>query len=198
MAEKIIIGVLALQGDFEAHQKMLERLGVNARRVRSAAELADVDGLILPGGESTVIGKLMERVGLDRAIVQRAQAGMPLYGTCAGLILMAQRITDSEQARLGLFDITVTRNAFGRQQESFEANISVPALGETPLRGVFIRAPYVSEADASVEVLARYEDRIVAVRQGTLLGSAFHPELTDDMRLHAMFVEMAATTKEKI
>jgi 5'-phosphate synthase pdxT subunit len=187
----VTIGVLALQGDFEAHKKMLEeRLGVSARLVRSADELEGIDGLILPGGESTTIGKLMDRHGLDTVIKERAAAGMPIYGTCAGLILMAKDIEGSDQLRLGLMDIQVTRNAFGGQQESFEANISVPILGEEPVRGVFIRAPYVSRSAPDVETLGRYEEKIVAVRQGNLLGSAFHPELTDDSRLHGYFVEM--------
>jgi len=187
----ITIGVLALQGDFEAHKKMLEeRLGVFARLVRSPDELEGIDGLILPGGESTTIGKLMDRHGVDTAIRERAAAGMPIYGTCAGLILMAKDIEGSDQLRLGLMDIEVTRNAFGRQQESFEANIPVPAIGEEPVRGVFIRAPYVSKSAPDVETLGRYKEKIVAVRQGNLLGSAFHPELTDDCRLHGYFLKM--------
>jgi 5'-phosphate synthase pdxT subunit len=192
----VTIGVLALQGDFEAHKKMLEeRLGVSARLVRSPDELEGIDGLILPGGESTTIGKLMDRHGVDTAIRERAAAGMPIYGTCAGLILMAKDIEGSDQLRLGLMDIEVTRNAFGRQQESFEANIPVPAIGEEPVRGVFIRAPYVSRSAPDVETLGRYEDRVVAVRQGNLLGSAFHPELTDDSRLHEYFVKMVREKK---
>lgn len=168
-----------------------ERLGVKARLVRSADELAGVDALIIPGGESTTIGKLMDRHGLDRAIRARADEGMPVYGTCAGLILLAKEIEGSDQLRLGLMDVTVARNAFGRQVDSFEADIPVPVIGEEPVRGVFIRAPYVTQAGPDVEILGRYRDRIVAVRQGNLLGSAFHPELTDDARLHAYFAEMA-------
>jgi pyridoxal 5'-phosphate synthase pdxT subunit len=195
MAEKedVTIGILALQGDYEAHRKVLkERLGVTARLVRDAGELADVDGLIIPGGESTTIGKLLDRQALSEPLRDRARQGMPLYGTCAGLILMAREIEGSDQPRLGLLDIKVARNAFGRQIDSFEADIPVPQIGPEPVRGVFIRAPYVSESSPSVDVLGRYEDKVVAVRQGNLLGSAFHPELTDDPRFHAYFVEMVS------
>jgi 5'-phosphate synthase pdxT subunit len=190
--DDVTIGVLALQGDFEAHRKMLEeRLDVRTRLVRAPDEVAKVDGLILPGGESTTIGKLMDRYEVDGAVRARVEEGMPVYGTCAGLILLAKEIEDSDQLRLGLMDVTVARNAFGRQVESFEADIPVPVLGEPPVRGVFIRAPYVTRTGPEVEVLGRYRDKIVAVRQGNLLGSAFHPELTDDARMHSHFVEMA-------
>src|SRR5438105_1546429 len=191
-----VIGILALQGDFEAHRKMLEeRLQVPARLVRSRDELDEVDALILPGGESTTIGKLLDRHDLEAPIRERAEAGMPIYGTCAGLILLARDIEGSDQGRLGLMDIQVARNAFGRQIDSFEADIPVPVIGEEPVRGVFIRAPYVSRVEPGVEVLGRYQDRVVAVRQGNLLGSAFHPELTDDPRMHAYFVELTRGKK---
>jgi pyridoxal 5'-phosphate synthase pdxT subunit len=190
-SKKPVVGILALQGDFEAHRRMLEdRLGAEARLVRTADEIRAVDGLILPGGESTTVGKLMDRHGLDSVIRDRASAGMPIYGTCAGLILLAKQIKGSDQLRLGLMEVTVSRNAFGRQVDSFEADIPVPAIGRDPVRGVFIRAPQVTETGPSVEVLARYDDKIVAVREGTLLGSAFHPELTDDPRMHAYFLRM--------
>jgi len=185
---RIRVGVLALQGDCEAHASVLVRLGAEPVLVRDPEELADVMGLILPGGESTTIGKLLLRVGLDEAIRERAQQGMPVYGTCAGMILMAKRIKGSEQPRLGLMDITVARNAFGRQIDSFEADIPAPAFGEQPVRGVFIRAPYVTEVGDSVEVLARYGDVIVAVRERQLMATAFHPELTDDTRIHEAFL----------
>jgi pyridoxal 5''-phosphate synthase, glutaminase subunit Pdx2 len=189
--KKPIVGILALQGDFEAHRKMLEeRLGAETCLVRTSEEVKQVDGLILPGGESTTVGKLMDRYGLDEAIRERAAEGMPVYGTCAGLILLAKEIEGSDQLRLGLMDVTVARNAFGRQVDSFEADIPVPVIGEDPVRGVFIRAPYVSASDSQVEVLGRFEDKVVAVRQGNLLGSAFHPELTDDSRMHAYFLKM--------
>jgi pyridoxal 5'-phosphate synthase pdxT subunit len=173
-----VIGVLALQGDYAAHRKTLEQ------------------GLILPGGESTTIGKLMARIGLDTAIRARAQAGMPLFGTCAGLILLAREIEDRpDQMRLGLMDITVARNAFGRQIDSFEADIPVALEAEAeaqPVRGVFIRAPYVTEVRGEATILGRFRDKIVAVREGNRLGTAFHPELTEDLRLHTLFVRMVA------
>jgi 5'-phosphate synthase pdxT subunit len=194
----ITIGILALQGDFEAHRTLLEeRLGVRTVLVRTADELRSVDGLILPGGESTTVGKLLDRFGLDDVIRERAEQGMPVFGTCAGLILLAHEIEGSDQPRLGLLDVTVARNAFGRQVESFEADIPVPALGSDAVRGVFIRAPYVKEAGPGVEALGTYEDKIVAVRQGGVLGFAFHPELTDDARMHALFVEMVRKFAEQ-
>lgn len=185
-----VVGVLALQGDYEAHAKMLDRLGVRASLIRTVQELNAVDALILPGGESTTVGKLMARVGLDEAIRERASQGMPVYGTCAGMILMAKEIEGTEQPCLELMDITVARNAFGRQVDSFEADIPIPEIGETPVRGVFIRAPYVTQTEPTVRVLARFQDKVVAVRQSNLLASAFHPELTDDSRIHSYFVQM--------
>lgn len=182
------IGVLALQGDYAAHQSMLDSVsGVATSLVRDVDELGAVEGLVLPGGESTTIGKLLVRTGLDEAIKRRAAEGMPLYGTCAGMILLARTIVGSDQPRLGLLDVTVARNAFGRQVDSFEADIAVPAMCDTPVRGVFIRAPYVTEVSAGVEVLARFNDLIVGVRQGSIMATAFHPELTSDARLHEAF-----------
>jgi 5'-phosphate synthase pdxT subunit len=194
----VTIGILALQGDFEAHQKMLtEQMGVSSRLIRTVEEITDVDGLIIPGGESTTIGKLMVRYGLGEAIIRRAKAGMPVYGTCAGLILLAKEIVGSDQWRLGLMDVTVARNAFGRQIDSFEANIPLPFLGELPVRGVFIRAPYVTAVGPGTEVLGQYEDKIVVVRQSNLLGTAFHPELTADTRLHEYFVQLCRRYREE-
>lgn len=197
-----IIGILALQGDYDAHRKMLEeRLGVHTAYVRTPEELQQVDALVLPGGESTTIAKLMERVHLDSAIRTRVEAGMPVYGTCAGLILLAKGIAGSpHQPTLGLMDLQVARNAFGRQVDSFEADIpfeSGEPAGETTVHGVFIRAPYVTEAGPEVRTVSRFRDRVVGVRQGHRLGTAFHPELTDDPRIHAYFVEMVAASKEK-
>ncbi len=189
-SSNITIGVLALQGDFEAHQRMLERLGIGTRPVRSADELEMLHGLILPGGESTTIGKLIARHGLEDPIRERAHAGLPMFGTCAGLILLANEIEGSDQLRLGLMDIRVSRNAFGRQVDSFEADIAAPEMGEQPVRGVFIRAPYVTRCGAGVEVLAEFEGKTVAVRQKHILGTAFHPELTEDTRVHAYFLKM--------
>lgn len=192
----LTIGVLALQGDFEAHLRMLQRCGVQAQEVRTVQQLQEVDGLIIPGGESTTIIKLMQRYGLDQILRQRAQQGMPVYGTCAGLIVMARDIEGyPQQPRLGLLDVAVARNAFGRQVDSFEIDLPVPKLGEPPLRAVFIRAPYVTRVGENVEVLASLDGKIVLVQQGNLLGGAFHPELTDDLRLHRYFVELVRASR---
>lgn len=186
------VGVLALQGDYEAHIRAVEAAGGDGFEVRTPAELATADALILPGGESTTMGHLMRRFGLDTAILEFHQAQKPIWGTCAGMILLAQRITEGEkrggQPLLRLMDIGVVRNAFGRQINSFETDIDT-TLGR--VRGVFIRAPYVQEWGGAVEPLAHYEDRVVLVRQGNLLASAFHPELTDDPSLHRAFLESA-------
>ena len=190
---KVIIGVLALQGDFEAHEKMIRSLpDTETAFIRSASELDAVQGLVIPGGESTTIGKLMIKHDLFEPIRERVMHGMPLYGTCAGLILMAEEIEGSQQPRLGLLSVTVARNAFGRQVDSFEANIECPAIGDEPVRGVFIRAPYVTRVGNNAEALAYYENKVVAVRQKHLLGTAFHPELTGDDRIHALFRDMVA------
>ncbi len=189
------IGVLAIQGDFDAHIKMFNRLeGVNARPVRTPDELMSVEALVLPGGESTTVGKLLRRFELDDLIRQRVKTGMPVYGTCAGMILMAKEIEDSQQDHLGIMNIGVARNAFGRQIDSFEADILVPTIGDEPIRGVFIRAPYVKSVETDVDIIARYDGKIVAVRQGKMLASAFHPELTSDSRFHEMFVKMVRQT----
>lgn len=187
------IGVLALQGDFLEHHQMLNSLGVEAVDVRLPNHLADLDGLIIPGGESTTIGKLAVLYGLVEPLKAFGQA-KPVWGTCAGMIFLAKNI-GRDQPLLGLMDITVNRNAFGRQIDSFEADLQVSVLAGGPLRAVFIRAPLVTAVDAKagVEILAQLDDGgIVAVRQNHLLATAFHPELTPDSRLHAYFVEMAA------
>jgi 5'-phosphate synthase pdxT subunit len=189
--DKVRIGVLALQGDYEAHAKMIRSLpDTETALIRTSSELNAVQGLIIPGGESTTIGKLMIKHHLLEPIRELAMNGMPLYGTCAGLILMAEEIEGSEQPRLGLLSVCVARNAFGRQVDSFEANIDCPVIGEDPVRGVFIRAPYVTRVGVNAEALAYYEDKVVAVRQNHLLGTAFHPELTGDNRIHSLFREM--------
>ncbi len=191
MAKKRV-GVLALQGDYEAHIKAIDAAGGEGFEVRTPEELVTADALILPGGESTTMGYLLKRFELDTAIGEFHAMGKPIWGTCAGMILLAQRITEGEkrggQPLLKLMDIGVARNAFGRQIDSFEADIPTP-LGTA--HAVFIRAPYVSEWGPEVEVLARYEDRVVLVRQGNLLASAFHPELTNDTTLHQAFLESA-------
>jgi 5'-phosphate synthase pdxT subunit len=184
------VGILALQGDFDKHAAMLQRIGVPFREVRKVADLQAVDALIIPGGESTTIGRLMARYGLDVAIRERAQKGMPIYGTCAGMILLAKAIANSQQERLGLMDIEVIRNAFGSQIESFEADLHFKPLGDRPVRAVFIRAPVVSRVGEGVEVLSEFEGKVVAVQQGKLLATAFHPELTDDERIHRYFLSL--------
>jgi 5'-phosphate synthase pdxT subunit len=184
------IGVLALQGAFIEHQKMLERLGANATQVRLPAHLEGLDGLIIPGGESTTIGKVATEYGLIEPLRAFAQT-CPTWGTCAGMIFLAKDIGIDRQPILGLMDIRVNRNAFGRQIDSFETELPIPAIGDAPFHAVFIRAPVVMGVEAGVEVLSRLPDeRIVAVRQGHLLATAFHPELTDDLRLHEYFLRM--------
>ena len=185
-------GVLAIQGDVPEHLRALRRLGVEARTVRTPEEVAAVDGLIIPGGESTTIGKLMARYGLLDPIRQLAASGRPLFGTCAGMILMAKTITAraQDQPALNVMDIAVERNAFGRQADSFEADIEVGGIAGGPIRAVFIRAPLITAVEDGVDVLATHEGRIVAARQGNLLALAFHPELTDELRVHRYFVSM--------
>jgi len=187
---KLRIGVLALQGAFREHKLMLESCGAEVVEVRSPEQLDDVSGLIIPGGESTTIGKMMVRWGLLEKIRERYAAGMGIYGTCAGMILLAKDIVGSDQPRLDLMDIRVKRNAFGRQRESFEADLVVPEFGPEPLRAVFIRAPYVEAAGPAVQVLARVNDKIVIARQGRLLVTAFHPELTHSDQVHRYFMKM--------
>ncbi len=188
MAGKKTIGVLALQGAFIEHEAALQRCGVQTRQVRRPQELGEIDGLVIPGGESTTIGKLMQKFGLDTVIKKKAIEGMPIWGTCAGMILLAQEIDDGDQPRLGLMDIRVKRNAFGRQVDSFEADLDIEGIG--PTRGVFIRAPYAERVWGNVQVMARYQDKIVMVLQGHLLGTAFHPELTNQGNIHRYFLEM--------
>jgi len=183
------VGVLALQGDVREHSRALDGAGATAVPIKTRVDLSSVDALVLPGGESTTIGKLLERFGLLQPVVERARSGMPLFGTCAGMILMAKEITGPELAplRLKLMDISVKRNAYGRQVDSFEADLDVESL-DAPLTAAFIRAPVVERVGACVEVLARWEDRPVLVRQGNLLAASFHPEITGDPRLHELFV----------
>lgn len=183
------VGILALQGAFIEHEQALQKCGVRSIQVRTAAELQKVDGLVIPGGESTTIGKLMRQYGLDKIIADKTAAGMPVWGTCAGMILMAKEIADSDQYRLGLMDIRVKRNAFGRQVDSFETDLDIAGIGKT--RGVFIRAPYIEKVWGEVRVLARVKDKIVMAQQGAnLLVTAFHPELTGQMDIHRYFLDM--------
>ncbi|HEX2057496.1 MAG TPA: pyridoxal 5'-phosphate synthase glutaminase subunit PdxT [Actinomycetota bacterium] len=185
------MGVLGLQGDFREHARALEEAGAAALVVRTPEQLAGVDALVMPGGESTTIGKLLDRFELLEPLRERARAGMPLYGTCAGLILMANEIEGPQDAphRLGVMDLTVRRNGYGRQVDSFETDLDVKGF-DGPYRAVFIRAPVVEQAGASVEVLASVDRKPVLVRQGAMLASTFHPEMTGDNRVHALFAEM--------
>lgn len=187
------IGVLAAQGAFAEHIAVLHQLGVEAVPVRLPAELRGLDGLIIPGGESTTISRMMIAYDLMNGISAMATNGKPLFGTCAGLILMSKHISGNTTKTLGLMDIRVKRNAFGRQIDSFETELSIPALGEKQFPAVFIRAPFIEQADDNVNVLARLDDgTIVAARQGKLLVTAFHPELTDDSRLHRYFLDIVS------
>lgn len=187
------IGVLALQGAFREHLDTLRSIGVEGVRVREPADLEGVSGLILPGGESTTMRQLIDRWGLHDPILAFAETGAPLFGTCAGMIVLASEIAGGESAILPLLDITVERNAFGRQLESFEAELSVPILGDTPVHAVFIRAPIVDRTGPGVDVLARLEDgRVVAVRERNVIATAFHPELAGETRFHRLLATMAA------
>lgn len=187
----INVGVLALQGDVDEHFGALERAGAKALAVKSLADLTRVDALIVPGGESTTVMKLLERFGLGRPIVERTRAGMPLWGTCMGMIVAAHDVAGIAQPTLDLIDITVRRNAFGRQNDSAEVPLSIPALGNAPFPGVFIRAPWVERCGPNVELLAQRDGRGVMVREGNVVATAFHPELTNDPRVHQYFLGMA-------
>ena len=184
------VGVLALQGAFREHRQVLEQLGCDVVEVRKTSDLEGIHGLIIPGGESTTIGKLLNSDGMGDAIKKLATKDIPIFGTCAGMILLSKTIVDSDQYSLNLMDTTVERNAFGRQVASFETDLMVPAMGPDPLRAVFIRAPYLREVAPNVGILAEYDGKIVFARQGNLLASAFHPELTSDQRVHRYFLDM--------
>lgn len=190
------IGVLASQGAFIEHIAILCQLEVEASPVRLPQELASLDGLIVPGGESTSISKLMLTYNLMSEVRNLAKNGLPIFGTCAGMILLASKISDLDIEPIGVMDITVGRNAFGRQKDSFETELSIPVLGEKPFPGIFIRAPVIEQANGKVEILARLADGTdVAARQGKLLASAFHPELTSDLRFHQYFLDIVAGRK---
>jgi 5'-phosphate synthase pdxT subunit len=197
-----VIGVLALQGAFIEHIEKLKRLGIETREVRLPADLEGLDGLIIPGGESTTIGKLIDRFGLREPILRMAGEGKAIWGTCAGMILVAREVDQETRARsqplLGLMDITVRRNAFGSQLESFETALDIPEMGGSPFPAVFIRAPIISTIGPGVQVLARLPGgEIVAARQDNLIATAFHPELTTDDRLHAWFASLGAGTSHE-
>jgi len=199
-----VVGVLALQGDVREHLAALAECDVVARPVRRPTELAEVDALVVPGGESTTIDKLTRTFDLREPILDRIKHGMPAYGSCAGMILLADRVVDAIDGQLtfGGIDMTVRRNAFGRQVESFEEDLAFSGVEGEPVRAVFIRAPWVEDVSSEVEVLAKVEPRpgvpaegrIVAVRQGNLLATSFHPEITGDTRVHRLFVEMVRSS----
>lgn len=185
------IGILALQGDVREHAAILGMLGTEAVEVRRAEELDELDGLVIPGGESTTIGRLATLYGLMDPLRKHIRSGLPTYGTCAGMIFLASGVDGRPQPQLGVLDATVVRNAWGRQNESFEADLEVKGL-ETSFHGVFIRAPWIAEVGPGVNVLARWGDHPVMVRQDRILATSFHPELTGDGRIHAMLVDMVA------
>ncbi len=187
------IGVLALQGAFREHLDTLRSIGVDGVRVREPADLDGVSGLILPGGESTTMRQLIERWGLREPIMALAETGAPIFGTCAGMIVLADEIAGGEPPILPLLDVTVERNAFGRQLDSFEAELPVPVLGDRPVHAVFIRAPIIERTGPGVDILARLEDgRIVAVRERNIIATSFHPELAGETRFHRLVATMAS------
>ena len=184
------IGVLSLQGDFAEHLTALREAGAEVAAVKKPEEVLSCAGLVIPGGESTTIGKLCERFGVGEAIHELAGRGAPIWGTCAGMILLAKEIEESDQWRLGLMDTAVRRNAFGRQVDSFETDVPVVGIEGGPVRAVFIRAPYLTRVWGDTQVLAAVQDKIVAARQGQFLATAFHPELTGDRRMQEYFVRI--------
>ncbi|AKP45417.1 MULTISPECIES: pyridoxal 5'-phosphate synthase glutaminase subunit PdxT [Bacillus] len=189
------IGVLGLQGAVREHIRSVEACGEEAFEIKKVDQLKDLDGLILPGGESTTMRRLIDRYGFLEPIKELANSGKPIFGTCAGLILLAKEIVGYQQPHLGLMDVTVERNSFGRQRESFEAELDIKDVGES-FPAVFIRAPHIVKVGPNVEVLAKHEDRIVAAREGNLLGCSFHPELTDDYRFTKYFLNMVKEAKQ--
>jgi pyridoxal 5'-phosphate synthase pdxT subunit len=191
----IKIGVLGLQGAVREHVRSVEACGAEAVVVKKVEQLAVIDGLIMPGGESTTMRKLIDQYGFFEPLKEFASQGKLMFGTCAGLILLAKELVDYPEPHLGLFDVTVERNSFGRQKDSFEAELSIQGLDE-PFVGVFIRAPHIVKAGENVEILAKHEGRIVAAREGQFLGCSFHPELTDDHRFTKLFIEMVKQSVE--
>jgi 5'-phosphate synthase pdxT subunit len=191
------VGVLALQGDVVEHIAALQRAGAQGISVKTRADLARVDGLIIPGGESTTVIKLLDRFQLAEPIAERVKAGMAIWGTCMGMIVIAHEVVELQQPSLDLIDICVRRNAFGRQNESAEVDLPVAALGDPPFPAIFIRAPWIERMGAGVELLAQRNGHGVMVRQGNVLGTSFHPELTGDPRVHGYFLQMVRDSREK-
>jgi 5'-phosphate synthase pdxT subunit len=190
MAAAPLVGVLALQGDVDEHCAALERCGARALRVKTAAELARVDGLVVPGGESTTVIRLLDRFAMTEPLVARVRSGLPFWGTCMGLIVAAHDVAGTDQKTLDLIDVSVRRNAFGRQLASEEVALDVPVLGEVPFPAVFIRAPWIERCGAGVELLASHRGHGVFVRSGNVMGTSFHPELTGDARVHGYFLNL--------
>lgn len=184
-----LVGVLSLQGDFREHLALLDELGASTQLVKTPSQLADVDALVIPGGESTTIGKMAVRFGLMEPLRRAVADGLPTYGTCAGLILLASSLTEGDQPLIGGLDVVVRRNAFGRQNESFEASLAIDGLGD-PFDAVFIRAPWIEKTGSEVDVLAAIDEHPVMVRQDNILASSFHPELTGDGRIHQMLLDL--------
>lgn len=182
------MGVLSLQGAVEEHLRMIKRCGFEGVKVKTVGDLEKVDRLIIPGGESTAIGKLAKIYGLDREITKKGKEGMPIFGTCAGMILLANKVVGNEQIRFNLIDIVVERNAFGRQVDSFEVDLNIENFTGKPFRAVFIRAPYIKKIGSDVKVLAKFKGKIIMAQQKNILVSSFHPELTDDLRVHKYFL----------
>ena len=191
------VGVLAVQGAFAEHERALAAAGSEPVQVRGAAQLEGLDAIVLPGGESTTLGLVAEGSGLLGALRERLDEGMPALGTCAGMIVLARATTGGAQPLVGGMDIVVRRNAFGRQRASFETSLAVPALGPEPVEAVFIRAPWIERHGEDVEVLASWEGHPVAIRDGNVLACSFHPELTDDSRVHALLMAMATGARER-
>ncbi len=194
MKDILKVGILGLQGAIQEHVQAVEECGVQAVIIKNVEQLVDLDGLILPGGESTTMRRLLDQYHFVEPIQAFAQSGKPIFGTCAGLILLAKKINGSDEVHLGLMDVVVERNSFGRQRDSFEADIAIAGLTNS-MTAVFIRAPHITEAGENVEVLAKYDGRIVAVKEGSLLACSFHPELTDDHSLTNYFIEMIRKTQ---
>ena len=184
------IGVLALQGAFREHRRLFEELGAETTLVKLPEHLEGLNGLVIPGGESTTIGKLLREYNMLQPVQSLGQEGFPIMGTCAGMIVLAKQIVGAPEPHLGLMDITVDRNSFGRQRESFETDLDIPVIGSEPFPAVFIRAPHVENVGEGVKVLARYNDRVVAAREDNLVAFSFHPELTGDHRLHRYFLDI--------
>ncbi len=193
------IGVLAMQGAFREHIKILNQLGVDAIEIRLKDQLSQIDGLIIPGGESTTIGKMLKRFDLLDSLKAMGKSGFPLFGTCAGMVMLSKYVEDgmSGQPLLDLMNVVTVRNAFGRQVDSFEADLEIDGLGNEPFHCIFIRAPFITKVLNNTKILSTFDDKIVAVKEGNMLATSFHPELTEDTRLHEYFINIVKRWKEE-